>query len=64
MQKKYPDVFYENLWDRKYMPSGMWPIFSNGAEMLFDDHSTEGIEAVKNYLKENYVDLYEAAQTN
>ncbi|MDD2580005.1 MAG: extracellular solute-binding protein [Eubacteriales bacterium] len=62
MQDKYPDVFYENLWDRKYMPSGMWPIFANGAEMLFDDHSAEGIEAVKNYLKDNYVDLYEAAQ--
>jgi raffinose/stachyose/melibiose transport system substrate-binding protein len=64
MQEKYPDVFYENLWDRKYMPSGMWPIFANGAEMLFNDHSEAGVEAVKEYLHENYLDLYEAAQNN
>ena len=63
MQEKYPDVFYENLWDRKYMPSGMWPIFSNAAQMLFEDHSEAGIESVKEYLHQNYLDLYEAAHS-
>ncbi|NJP40270.1 extracellular solute-binding protein [Oscillospiraceae bacterium HV4-5-C5C] len=64
MQSKYPNVFYENLWDRKYMPSGMWPIFGNAAQMLFEDHSADGQTAVKEYLSENYKDLYEAAQSD
>lgn len=55
------NILYENLWDRKYMPSGMWPIFENATNMLFDDHSEDGIEEVKEYLVENYQDLYEAA---
>lgn len=56
------NILYENLWDRKYMPSGMWPIFGNAINMLFEDHSEGGQEEVKEYLLENYQDLYEAAQ--
>lgn len=64
MQEKCADcdILYENLWDRKYMPSGMWPIFGNAINMLFEDHSESGQEAAKEYLLENYQDLYEAAQ--
>lgn len=64
MQEKYKDadVFYENLWDRKYMPSGMWPIFGNACAMLLEDHSESGIDACLQYLLENYQDLYDAAQ--
>ena len=63
MKEKCADsnIFYENLWDRKYMPSGMWPIFENATTMLFDDHSKAGVTAAKEYLSENYTDLYEAA---
>lgn len=57
------DILYENLWDRKYMPSGMWPIFGNACNMLFDNYSEEGIDEVLQYLKENYQDLYEAARS-
>lgn len=65
MKEKCADcnIFYENLWDRQYMPSGMWPIFGNAANMLFDDHSEAGVQATLDYLSENYLDLYEAAQT-
>jgi raffinose/stachyose/melibiose transport system substrate-binding protein len=56
------NIFYENLWDRKYMPSGMWPIFGNASASLFDDYSDNGIATVLDYLKTNYQDLYEAAQ--
>lgn len=65
LQEKYKDadIFYENLWDRKYMPSGMWPIFGNAVNMLFDDPSETGVNACLDYLIENYQDLYEAAQT-
>lgn len=64
MQEKCADcdILYENLWDRKYMPSGMWPIFGNAINMLFEDHSESGQEEAKEYLLENYQDLYEAAQ--
>jgi raffinose/stachyose/melibiose transport system substrate-binding protein len=56
------NILYENLCDRKYMPSGMWPIFGNASAMLFDDYSEAGIAAVMEYLNTNYLDLYEAAQ--
>lgn len=64
MQERDTDnaVLYENLWDRKYMPSGMWPIFGNAVNMLFDDHSEAGVDATLSYLQENYTDLYEIAQ--
>lgn len=55
------DIFYDNFWDRKYMPSGMWPILGNASNMLFEDPSDAGQDAVMEYMKENYVDLYEAA---
>lgn len=56
------DILYENLWDRQYMPSGMWPIFGNAVSMLFDDPSEAGVDSTIEYLQENYKDLYEIAQ--
>ena len=66
MKEKCGDsaILYENLWDRQYMPSGMWPIFENATSMLFDDHSGSGVQAAKDYLRQNYMDLYEAAQAD
>jgi raffinose/stachyose/melibiose transport system substrate-binding protein len=61
LKEKYPNTFYENYWDRKYMPSGMWPIFGNAGAMLLADYSDKGIEAVIEYLSENFKDLYEQA---
>lgn len=62
MESHYPDVFYDNLWDRKYMPSGMWSVFQVAAGMFCEDQSDESKAEVIEYLKENYTDLYEAAQ--
>lgn len=56
------NLLYGNLWDRQYMPSGMWAIFGTASNMLFDDSSSAGRQAVLDYLKENYQSLYEAAQ--
>ena len=60
MQEKCADhdILYENLWDRKYMPSGMWPIFDVACDMLFSDYSEAGMEEVRQYLVENYQNLY------
>ena len=62
MEEHYPDVFYDNLWDRKYMPSGMWGIFQVAAGMFYEDQSDESKADIIDYLKENYTDLYEAQE--
>lgn len=62
MESHFPDVFYDNLWDRKYMPSGMWSIFQVAAGMFCEDQSDKSKAEVIEYLKENYTELYEAAQ--
>lgn len=62
MEEHVPDVYYDNLWDRKYMPSGMWSIFANAAGMFCEDQSDSSKADIIDYLRENYVELYEAAQ--
>lgn len=62
-QYKNADILYENLWDRKYMPSGMWPVFGNALQSLIADHSEAGKDSAVKYLATNYRDLYEAAHT-
>ena len=64
MQEQCADcnIFYDNLWDRQYMPSGMWNIFGDASNMLFDDTSEKGQDEVIEYLLENYQDLYAVAQ--
>lgn len=66
LQEKCGDrkLLYENLWDRKYMPSGMWGIFGNACNAVFGDTSAENVDAQVEYLKENYIDLWEAAHEN
>lgn len=60
--ERYPDAVYVNLWDREYMPSGMWGVFGEAAGMLYADNSPENLVAIKDFLKENYVEKYAAAQ--
>lgn len=64
MQEKFEgeNILYENLWDRKYMPSGMWPIFGNVVQAFTEEHDQKGIDKAIEYLRDNYRDLYEAAQ--
>ena len=58
------DILYENLWDRKYMPSGMWPVFKQTVDTLIADPSENGVQEAKGILLENYKELYEAAQND
>ncbi len=62
MESHFPNVFYDNLWDRKYMPSGMWGIFQVAAGMFCEDQSEDNKQAIIDYLRDNYTDLYEQAQ--
>lgn len=57
----YPDAIYVNLWDREYMPSGMWATSGEAVGMLYADNSPENLVAIKDFLKENYDEKYAAA---
>lgn len=57
----YPDVTFVNLWDREYMPSGMWGVFGEAVGMLYADHSPENLVKIQSFLKDNYNEKYAAA---
>lgn len=56
----FPDAVYKNLWDREYMPSGMWSVFGEVGDMMFADTSEENQLEIIEYLKNAYVEKYEA----
>lgn len=62
--KDYPDAVYLNMWDREYMPSGMWGVFKEAVEKFYNDNSAENQEEILKFLKENYNEKYEAAHSN
>ena len=43
------------------MPSGMWGVFGVAVGMLYADNSKENLVAIKEFLRENYVEKYAAA---
>ena len=57
----FPDVVSKNMWDREYMPSGMWNVAAEACGMLFADWSEEGQTAVIEFMKTNYQEKYAAA---
>lgn len=58
--KTYGDqICYDNIWDRKYFPSGMWSVMGTGMSFFFDDPTDDGKAACVEYWAENYASLYE-----
>lgn len=53
-------VQYDNVFDRKYFPSGMWGIMGASIQMLLDDGD---VQAAVDHLAENYQNLYEQAHS-
>ena len=51
-------IHYDNIWDRKYFPSGMWAVMGTGMSFYFDDPTDEGKKACVEYWAENYNNLY------
>lgn len=56
MQKSYADhnLAYHNLWDREYLPTGMWGKMGNAATKLFSNYESDAklqsiIDDVKKY---------------
>lgn len=53
------DVVFDNLFDRKYLPSGMWGVLSDSILEVAVDPSEEGIAAAVELMKENYTMKFE-----
>lgn len=60
--EKFPEAVYVNMWDREYMPSGMWGVFGDAVNQFFNDYSDENIDTILAFLKTNYDEKYLAAQ--
>jgi len=60
-QEKIAEISYDNVFDRKYFPSGMWGTMGNAVATVIDDPTETGIQAAKDELKEQYFLLLEEA---
>ena len=58
-QEKLANISYDNVFDRKYFPSGMWGTMGNAVATVLDDPTETGIQAAKDELKEQYFLLLE-----
>lgn len=52
------NIYFDNMFDRKYLPNGMWNVLSEGAALLLDGTSKED---VGEYMNENFQSLYAEA---
>lgn len=52
------NIFFNNMFDRQYMPNGMWNVLSEGAAQILGGVDKAEVGA---YMSENFVSLYEEA---
>lgn len=52
------NIYFDNMFDRKYMPNGMWNVLSEGAAQLLNGTAKEDVGT---YMTENFASLYEEA---
>lgn len=64
LEDEYKDhnMIYANIFDREYLPSGMFGILGNVAGKIFAGRSEKDKEEMITYLKENFVRLYRDMQ--
>ena len=55
------DLQFDNLFDRKYLPSGMWSILGDSLSMVFDD--PDDISSAVDVFKEGYIEKYAEAHS-
>ncbi|NBI91238.1 extracellular solute-binding protein [Lachnospiraceae bacterium] len=53
---------YDNLFDRKYLPSGMWSILGDSLSMVFE--SPDDVKPAVEVFKEGYIEKYEESKGN
>ncbi|MBQ9388266.1 MAG: extracellular solute-binding protein [Lachnospiraceae bacterium] len=60
MKEKYAghNIGYHNVWDREYLPSGMWAYMGTAANKLFADYTDSGLNKVIEFLKDGYDNVY------
>lgn len=51
---------FDNLFDRKYLPSGMWSVLGDSLSMVFE--SPDDIPAAVTVFKDGYIEKYEESQ--
>ena len=56
------DIFYDNIFDREYFPSGMWQAMGDAVTQVVMDPSEAGVASSVKLLKENYLEKYEEAK--
>lgn len=52
------DIFYDNIFDREYLPSGMWDVMGYAVTEVVMDPSEQGVASAVEMLKENYIEKY------
>lgn len=55
------NIFFDNMFDRKYLPNGMWNVLSEGAAQLLDGGDKADVAS---YMQENFDSLYAEAHGN
>lgn len=55
------NIFFDNMFDRKYLPNGMWNVLSEGAAQLLDGGDKADVAS---YMQENFESLYEEAHAD
>ncbi len=63
-QDAIADINYDNVFDRKYFPSGMWGIMGAAVNTVIDNPTADGVAEAVEELKTNYTDLYEQQHSN
>lgn len=51
---------YDNIFDREYLPSGMWSVMTDAVMEVFMEPSDTGVSAAVDLMKNNYNEKYEA----
>ena len=54
------NIGYYNIWDREYLPSGMWAYMGTACNKLFADYTDSGLRAVIDFLRDGYKNVYVA----
>lgn len=50
------DIDYDNLFDREYLPSGMWSVLSDSMMELFTDPTEAGVDKAAANMQTNYIE--------
>ncbi len=56
------NICYDNLFDREYLPSGMWSVMTDSVMEVFMDPTDNGVSTATNDMQTNYKEMMDAAE--